>query len=107
MEPVILHSGTLKNTIKRKVKTYLTYGVEEPLSNFHMKCCGVQRWNRDGSGIQEDILLPNVLPSLMPIKEIGSDKSQLKSIVAIGLQKPYAKMKVVQSCTCMMFIDFE
>jgi hypothetical protein len=32
-------------------------------------------------------------------------KSQLTSIVAIGLQKPYDKTKVGKSCTCMMFID--
>ncbi len=26
-------------------------------------------------------------------------------MVAIGLQKPYAKTKVGKPCTCMMFID--
>jgi hypothetical protein len=26
-------------------------------------------------------------------------------IVVIGLQKPYAKMKVGESCTCKMFLD--
>ncbi len=32
-------------------------------------------------------------------------KSQLMSMVAIGLQKPYAKTKVGMSCTCMVIID--
>ncbi len=32
-------------------------------------------------------------------------KSQLMSMVAKGLRKPYAKTKVVESCTCMIFID--
>jgi hypothetical protein len=32
-------------------------------------------------------------------------KSQPMSMVAIGLRKPYAKKKVGESCTCMMFID--
>ncbi len=31
--------------------------------------------------------------------------SQLTSMVAIDLQKPYAKMEVGESYTCMMFID--
>ncbi len=31
--------------------------------------------------------------------------SQLTSMVAIDFQKPYAKMEVGESCTCMMFID--
>ncbi len=28
-------------------------------------------------------------------------------MMAIGLQKPYAKMKVGESCTCMIFIDLK
>jgi hypothetical protein len=26
-------------------------------------------------------------------------------MVAIGLRKPYAKTKIVESCTCVMYID--
>jgi hypothetical protein len=29
----------------------------------------------------------------------------LESIISIDLRKPYAKTKVGESCTCMMFID--
>jgi hypothetical protein len=45
-----------------------------------------------------------VLPSLTPVGEIGS---QIPANVYGGnsLQKPFAKMKIGESCTCMMFID--
>jgi hypothetical protein len=32
-------------------------------------------------------------------------QSQLMSMEAIGLRRPFAKMKVAESCTCVMFID--
>jgi hypothetical protein len=45
------------------------------------------------------------LALLSPSQRNWFRKSHLMSMVAIGLQKLYAKIKVGKSCTCMMFID--
>jgi hypothetical protein len=46
----------------------------------------------------------NVLLSLTPAREIGfTNPNNISG--GIMPSKPYAKMKVGKSCTCMMFID--
>jgi hypothetical protein len=47
----------------------------------------------------------NCLALLLPRRRNSFRKSQQTSLVAIGLQKPYAKTNVGKSCACMMFID--
>ncbi len=45
------------------------------------------------------------LPDPQPQLEKLVRNSHLMSRVGIGLQKPYTKTKVGESCTCVMFID--
>jgi hypothetical protein len=52
-----------------------------------------------------NILLLPLSRSPQPQSEKLVCKSQLHSMVVIGLQKPYAKTKVVKSYMSMMFID--
>jgi hypothetical protein len=45
------------------------------------------------------------LALLSPSQRNWFSKSQQTSMVAISLKKPYDKMNVGKSCSCMMFID--
>ncbi len=73
---------------------------------FRFLCILLSNISQKGGGINVISYIQSYCLALLDSSQSNwFGKSQLTSLVAIGLQQPYAKTKVGESCSCMMFID--